>query len=517
VAEPGSTPAASEAAAGDPGATLFGFAVLLAAGWLAAAHELCLVQPSAYLDPGFGPPRWGATLAAAVGLGIGGLVGTRGSGRDRLPGALGIAALTVAGSAHLLFLSLSSERWFPAATHGLPALGGAALGALLVLSARALGRTLLALGAIERGLGAFRLLLIAAIAGLAAAAAARVGLLRTGAGIGLLLAGLCIASVPLLTELEQRPIARARSLRAFGAVALGAALGAFVLAEALVPAEEIGQFANRIVAAKNSERGDYRITSGQQSFELFADRRLVFSSLDERRYHEALVHPVLLSAPRRERVLLFAPGHGAELREILRHPEVSAITLVTPDAELVRFARRQVWLRRIHRGSLDSDKVTIVEKEPAAWLLEAVERFDVAIVDLPDPATYMDGKNYTRHFYRLLRERLEPDGMLVVQATSPFGSPRTFATIRRTLEAAGLRTLPYRAPVPTFGDWGFLLAAREPPRAPGEELDRWLSGATRQELFALPGDLAADAAGVSTLHDQVVVETFAAEQEKLGL
>jgi spermidine synthase len=194
------------------------------------------------------------------------------------------------------------------------------------------------------------------------------------------------------------------------------------------------------------------------------------------------------------------------------------VVLVTPDRALPELARRVAWLRRLGEESLSSPKLELVEAEALVWLSEPREPFDIAIVDLPDPSSYIDGKNYTRHFYERLAAALAPDGVAAVQATSPFGSPKTFAGIQSTLRAAGFATLAYHAAVPTFGDWGFLLASRTPIRSPGSDLDRWLSGSNRREAFALPPDvIATTEPGVSTLHDPVVVETFADERARLGL
>ncbi|RYG24283.1 hypothetical protein EON82_11310 [bacterium] len=84
---------------------------------------------------------------------------------------------------------------------------------------------------------------------------------------------------------------------------------------------------------------------------------------------------------------------------------------------------------------------------------------DVSIfVDLPDPNSIELAKLYSLEFYRKLRRCLSADGVAVVQATSPFHAKETFLCIRRTMAAAGLRTLPYHDNVPSFGDWGWILA-----------------------------------------------------------
>ena len=46
-----------------------------------------------------------------------------------------------------------------------------------------------------------------------------------------------------------------------------------------------------------------------------------------------------------------------------------------------------------------------------------------------------------------------------MQAGSPYFAPRAFWCIDATLRAAGFADRPYHVDVPSFGDWGFVLAA----------------------------------------------------------
>jgi spermidine synthase len=527
-----STPAASDAPPGyddpnrrpalsvDPGGPPFWFALLAFVTIIGAAHELLATQAAAYLDPGVGPPRWLASSAGGVALLAGVFAARRlpNTGRNALPLLFAAASLVLSLSGYAWLFAFEHAELFGSAALAVPVVGSLALGAASGAAWRTLGRTVLALGGIDRLLAPLRLGAVALALGFAAAAAAAVGLLRTGAAIGLVLAVLAVWSSSLMVFVDRRPLAHPRLSRLACGAALGAGFVLLVAAEAVVPAAELGRHGNPIVYSSRSERARYVVTSGQDAFELFIDGQLNMSGIDEQRYHEALVHPAMLAAPRRARVLVLAAGHGAPVREVLRHADVEHVVLVTSDRALPDLANRVAWLRHSARGALASPKLEIVEAEAAVWLSEARGTFDVAIVDLPDPSGYVEAKNYTRHFYQRLAAVLAPDGVAGVQATSPFGSPQTFANIERTLRAAGLSTRPYRAPVPTFGDWGFVIASARPIRPPPAELDRWLSGTTRLEAFALPPDVRASTqAGVSTLHDPIVVETFAGERSRLGL
>ena len=66
------------------------------------------------------------------------------------------------------------------------------------------------------------------------------------------------------------------------------------------------------------------------------ERHLQFSSRDEYRYHEALVHPGLSALPAARRVLVLGGGDGLAVREILKYPQVEHVTLVDLDPEMTR-------------------------------------------------------------------------------------------------------------------------------------------------------------------------------------
>ncbi len=92
------------------------------------------------------------------------------------------------------------------------------------------------------------------------------------------------------------------------------------------------------------------------------------------------------------------------------------------------------------------------------FLGNTVGTWDVVIVDFPDPNAVELTKLYSKEFYLKLRARLSPEGLVVVQSTSPYHARETYLCINRTIEAAGFATTLYHDNVPSFGDWGWILA-----------------------------------------------------------
>ncbi len=205
------------------------------------------------------------------------------------------------------------------------------------------------------------------------------------------------------------------------------------------------------------------LVGGPKDTRLFLNGDLQFSSLDEYRYHESLVHPVL--AGKRDRVLVLGGGDGLAMREVLKYPDVREAVEVELDPSVLRLARENPTIAGLNQNSLEDPRVRLVTADAFTWLRDAGELFDAVIIDMPDPDSTATAKLYSEEFYSLARQRLAPGGRMVVQAGSPYFAPRTFDCIDATVRAAGLSTTPYHVNVPTFGDWGFILAqAGDAPR-----------------------------------------------------
>jgi len=269
-------------------------------------------------------------------------------------------------------------------------------------------------------------------------------------------------------------------------------------------------YGDEVVLAKSTPYQRIVVTSNERGFQLYLNGALQFASADEYRYHEALVHPGLAAARARGRVLVLGGGDGLAVREVLRYPDVREVTLVDLDGELTGLFATHPRLTALNGGALRDPRVRVVNADAFTWLDASPGTYDFAIIDFPDPSNYHVGKLYTAPFYRLVRRHLAPDGFLVVQATSPLFARQSYWSIVATLEAAGLVASPYHAYVPSFGEWGFVLAgpaAYAPPAALPGGL-RFLTAATLPPLFDFPADQARVPALPNRLADQVLVRYY---------
>ncbi|HWA78015.1 MAG TPA: polyamine aminopropyltransferase [Polyangiaceae bacterium] len=273
----------------------------------------------------------------------------------------------------------------------------------------------------------------------------------------------------------------------------------------------------RIVHAEQSRYQRIVVSENAGDVRLFLNGHLQFSSRDEVRYHEALVHPALRLAAERKRVFIGGGGDGLAAREVLRWPDVERVTLVDLDPAMTRLFRTDPRLSSLNEGSLANPKLRVENDDAMRYLRATRERFDVIILDFPDPTNYAIGKLYSLELYRILRERLAERGVAVVQATSPLFARPAFWCIVKTLQAAGLATLPYHAFVPAFGEWGFVLAAGEkltPPLELGPIQARFLTPERLAALFVFPPDSAALSVRVNRVDNQALVAYYGAAWDR---
>lgn len=302
-------------------------------------------------------------------------------------------------------------------------------------------------------------------------------------------------------------------LRGQGVAALAVLLAAFAGAGQMTTFAETQLYADEIVHAETSPYQRIVVTRWKDDLRLHLNNNLQFSSRDEYRYHEALVHPGLATLPGARRVLVLGGGDGLAVREILKHPQVETVTLVDLDPAMTRLFSTAPALTALNGGALASPKVTVVNADALVWLEENAERFDFIVIDFPDPSNFSIGKLYSAAFYRLLEKHLSETGLAVVQSTSPLYARQSFWCVVTTLESAGFVATPYHALVPSFGEWGFVLAGRRPyaPPTAYPADTRFLTPAVTPALFEFPRDMARVDAEVNQLNNQVLVRYFERE------
>jgi len=341
----------------------------------------------------------------------------------------------------------------------------------------------------------------------------KLGLVRTSLLFGMLNAAVGLWGTWLLRPIIKGDVSGLRARAAVVLLLLGIGL---VKADYLTTLAEEGLFADDIIYARTTPYQRIVVTRGRAGFQLFLNGHLQFSSADEYRYHEALVHPALALAGSPRRVLVLGGGDGLAVREILKHPSVKEVTLVDLDPDMTRLSERFGPLAELNRHAFDDPRVEVVNQDAMIWLEGDGPLFDAAVVDFPDPNTFSLGKLYTTRFYRLLKRRLAPDAAVGIQCTSPLFARTSFWCIVKTVEAAGFAVRPYHVAVPSFGVWGFALARRAPfePPARAPKGLRFLNDQVLPSLFVLSADLGPVPVEVNRLDNQVLVRYYDSEWKR---
>ncbi|WP_017558863.1 polyamine aminopropyltransferase [Nocardiopsis baichengensis] len=261
---------------------------------------------------------------------------------------------------------------------------------------------------------------------------------------------------------------RARIGAALGmAVVLAVLAAAFVYSGRFEVTARQALYRDPIVHAERSAYQEVvltRTTDGRDT-RLFLNGDLQFSSLDEYRYHESLVHPAM-AGPRGE-VLMLGGGDGLAAREVLEYPDVEHVTLVDLDPAVTRLARTDPVLSDLNEDALDDPRMEVVNTDAFKWLREQRSRFDAVVVDMPDADDVATAKLYSVEFYGLVRGALRDGGLMSVQAGSPYFAADAYWSVAESLEDSGWSAVPYNVDVPSFGNWGFYLA-RPTEGGPGE-------------------------------------------------
>jgi len=219
-------------------------------------------------------------------------------------------------------------------------------------------------------------------------------------------------------------------------------------------------YQDQIILSKQTKYQKIVLTKFKNDLRLFLNGNLQFSSLDEYRYHEPLVHIPMSLLEQKKNILILGGGDGLVAREILKYSsQVRKITLVDLDPEIVELAKNNRFFRDLNQDSLKNPKVKVFNQDAFIFLKENSSLYDLIIADLPDPNNTSLARMYTKEFYNLVQKRLSRAGIFVTQSTSPYFASEAFWCINQTIQASNLKYVyAYHAYVPSFGDWGYNLA-----------------------------------------------------------
>lgn len=314
----------------------------------------------------------------------------------------------------------------------------------------------------------------------------------------------------LAIRIFRQMIPSTQLLRGFAASAVLLLTGGFVFSSHIYSYAEESLYADEIILAKSSRYQRIILTRWKDDLRLYLNSNLQFSSIDEYRYHESLVHPGLAACEYPRDVLVLGGGDGLAVREILKDPRVKNVRLVDLDPAMTDLFTGNEALVELNQGALKDSRVSIVNEDAFKWLDQNHEKFDFVAVDFPDPSNYSVGKLYTSAFYKLLKHHLRPNGIIAVQSTSPMFARKSFWCIEETIRSSGFHTTPYHVYVPSFGEWGFVMGSLKPFKANDQFPKglKFLNARIYPSLFEFPDDMGPLEEKPNKLDDQRLVSLY---------
>lgn len=238
-------------------------------------------------------------------------------------------------------------------------------------------------------------------------------------------------------------------------------LGCFAfLAKPIITYGEQKKYKDKVIYSQQTPYQKIVMTRWKEYYWLFINGQEQFSTFDEEKYHEPLVHPAVKLSHDASDVLIIGGGDGLAAREVLKHSMVKTVTLVDLDPAMTELARTHPVIQNINKGSMKDPRMRIINSDAARFVKEDGNLFGVIIIDLPDPDSVDLMHVYSRQFYTILSQKLIRGGVLVTQAASPYFAQKAFICIIKTIRAAGFSVLPFHNQIPTMGEWGWIIGVK---------------------------------------------------------
>ena len=239
-----------------------------------------------------------------------------------------------------------------------------------------------------------------------------------GAGAGGLLAGLVL--IRYWTPFEIATLLAALNLLAAAGLMRRIALLALLAVPIALPRLESLSLARLwrgfdLAAVRNSPYGNLAVVRTEDGASLYENGLVVFNVPDPAAAEEA-VHYALLEHPAPRRVLLIGGGINGSVAQALRHPSLESLDYVELDPAILQLAR--AYFPREWNALSNSRQVHIHNTDGRLFLRTTSRRFDVIIVNLPEPQTAQLNRFYTVEFFREAARKLDPGGVLALHFAS---------------------------------------------------------------------------------------------------
>jgi len=159
----------------------------------------------------------------------------------------------------------------------------------------------------------------------------------------------------------------------------------------------------QVLEVKASPFGKLTITRLDEQLNLY-DNGVPVITGDDPAFREESVHYAMLLHPGPEKVLLISGGTGGTIGEILKYP-----------VKKIDYLEINPWLIRLidkYKPFIKDDRVKFIYKDPRIILSRAGQKYDVIILNTPEPLSAELNRFYTLEFFLLLKDKLNPGGII---------------------------------------------------------------------------------------------------------
>lgn len=276
-----------------------------------------------------------------------------------------------------------------------------------------------------------------------------------------------------------------------------------------------------IVAIKQTKYQKIILTKWRDDYLLYLDGHLQLNTVDEKRYHETIVH-IPMSIIDARNILIIGGGDGCVVRELLKYPNIENIFLVDLDREFVIFSKENEIMRKINNNSLSNKKVKLFFEDGFNFIKDfrknIQKNIDLIIVDLTDPRNIRSSRLYSLEFYKMAYGLMSNNGVIITQATSPFFAKRAFCCILNTISKAHFNAFPIKINVPSFGEWGFVIGLKDSYSKNTiqktvhnnliEDYTTYLTKGLAASSFEMPKDFVCEGTKINTLIKPIILKYY---------
>ncbi len=217
------------------------------------------------------------------------------------------------------------------------------------------------------------------------------------------------------------------------------------------------KYYDQLETIKTTRKGTIHIAEWKNEHWLYYNDRLQYSTLDRHMYGEAYIQPVMHIIHDNSRILVIGGENGIVESELTKFNTIEKLSIVPLDLEFYQFLRQETDLVNF----MNPEILEVLQNDPATHLLTDSSSYDLIIIDTVDPTNIDKAQYYSQEFLQMCVNRLDENGLVLMQSGNPYLSNTPFEIIGETLRSVDLNLLPYHCQIPTIGHWSWIIASNQ--------------------------------------------------------